>query len=308
MKAENFKLSALGNKTHTDALHFNLNLYGDQILPKLKPHALEIPGQPFDRFYLTSSKLFTHSRKEFLNGKGVFSPFFISSERSLSSSGLLGNEIEYTPHEKELFFRAKEKDTGIGAFTRFSVSTFHEQNHRIFWKSLPVPTSLNEETLRRYLNLMESLVVALDMALGDELGTKNSAPGYQLGVLYDPGTEISFGTRRERLNYYHCAVHATFLNLEGYAKKNILGFLADRYQHLAKPLRDRAIERSLVLDRLFVEKTNPLWQKKHKKELLRFFSAYAPARKILKLSEDPGEFTSEYLLTEEVLGLFLKVL
>jgi hypothetical protein len=307
-KGKPFLKSGLGDEAHTRALHANLNRYRNDIRPGLKAHSLELPGQPLDRFYLRHSKLFSFSRKKFLEIGGTFSPTLMSSERSLSSFGLVSNEIEYTPHEKELFFRAEEKDSGIGAFIQFSVSTFHEQNHRLFWKTLPAPQKLDVDSLRRYLNFMESLVVSLDMALGDELGTLQSAPGYQTGVIYDPGTDVSFENLRERKNYYHCACEATFLTLEGFNAKRIKAYMNAKHAGLKKPLRDRAIERALKLDQLFVELTNPTWQKKHADELIRFFSKYPSSRKNFPLSEDGGAFLGEYVIAEDVFTSFLNEL
>ena len=300
-----FKLSRLGDETHKRALQSNLSLYADKILPKLTRHPLELAGQPLDRFYLNESKLFRRSREWYGKIGGEFKAALVSSERSLSSEGLLRPLIEYTPHEAELIFRAREKDSNIATFIQFSVSTYHEQNHRIFWETLPAPLIATPDSIRRYLNLMESLVVMLDMVLGDEVGTIASAPGYQVGVIYDPGTDVKFKDLREQKNYYHCACQATFLALERYNPKKIRAFLNQKHAGLQEALRERAIERSLKLDWLFVELTNPTWQDKHAASLKKFFSSYPKARKTLQMSEDPGEFFGEYVLIEQVLNLFL---
>ena len=71
----------------------------------------------------------------------------------------------------------------------YSTSLFHEQNHRILWKLLP-PAPVEKNALRRYLNFAESLVITLDMALGDELGAKLAPLFYLTGVTYDPGTTV----------------------------------------------------------------------------------------------------------------------
>ena len=271
----------------------------------MRPHKLELAGQPLDRYYLRESRLFAAVRSGYGQIGGTFAASLTSSERSLSSAALLAPRIEYTPAAAELYFRARARDENISTLTQLSVSTFHEANHRIFWATLPAPereTSARARVSarRRYLNFIESLVVALDMALGDSLGPHRAAPGYQAGVIYDPGTFTDFRDAREARNYYHLALHATFLNLEGYPLKRVATALRARPTPLSDGLRDRAIERALKLDRVFVERTNPLWQRMHGAALDRFFDTYPARRRTLSLSEDPLAFHEEYVLAEQV--------
>lgn len=308
-----FKKSGLGDEKHRLSLIKNLSL-----LSKIKPkklgkslthevESLRLSGQPMDRFYLEHSPLFRFSRSEFLKNGGKFIPSILSSERSLSSANLLLNQIEYSPVESEIFYRAQQKDKDLSFWVKMCTSTFHEQNHRYLWRTLPAPQNLQKENIRIYLNFIESIVVTLDMVLSDSMGTNLSTLGYQLGVIYDPGTEIKFKNLREQMNYYHCACHATFLHLEGYNSKNSENFLNEKHAHLSKPLRQRAIKRAFKLDELFVHYTNPMWQSLHFKSVQTFLNQYPLERKTLNLSLSQGQMIEEYLLVEKVLSSFLKL-
>lgn len=233
-----------------------------------EPHRLCLKGQPFDSHLLHLSSLFQKSRRLFLKTGGRFEASFVSSPRTLGSPHLLDPVIEYSPIEKEMVWAVNDpvqrKTTHyIQTLRTYSTSVYHEQNHRILWKLLPPPPA-NPKDLHSYLNLVESWVIAADMALGDELSS-SVAPLFHLsGVTYDPGTEIKSEGLNQRAyrNFLHAATYATYLNLELYSAQDIKKIIRALYGELT-PFADRAVERSLKLDRQFVERTNPVWQKRH---------------------------------------------
>ena len=202
------------------------------------------------------------------------------------------------PTESELFWAATDplesrRPETLLRLRTYTASLFHEQNHRVLWDFLPPPPS-EKRALQSYLNFTESLVITLDMALGDQLGPKDARLFYLAGSLYDPGTESRRGkSRREYRNYLHAAAYATYLNLELYSPKRIPEAIS-----LMFPGEDaqRACERALRLDEAFVTRTNPQWQKKHARTV-----AKALARKgqvPLKLGSNPLDNRVAYLTTE----------
>ncbi|RYZ67650.1 MAG: hypothetical protein EOP09_10680, partial [Proteobacteria bacterium] len=251
--------SQLGGKKHFETLARNLKRFEKHIDDELGHSPVELPGQPLDSFHLQSSRLYLFSRQTFLQFGGTFHASLLSSERSLRSSALLSNEISYTPHEDEVFWAARENPAALETLSRLSTSLFHEQNHRILWHLLKVPAKLDRKTVRKFFNFVESLVVTLDMMGGDELGTAQSAIGYQLGVLYDPGTDRPKLNYRERMNYYHLCLRATYLHLEGADQKSIRQWGESTPMDLVASARTHALDRSLRLDDTFVDRTNPLW-------------------------------------------------
>lgn len=270
-------------------------------------HAL--PDQPFDRHLLAASPLFRASRGAYLAAGGEFRATLVSSPRTLSSPILLEPEIEYSPIERELFWAATDpheskRDEHLLTLRTYVASLYHEQNHRVLWKHLPPAPSSFEETCR-YLNLAESVIVALDMALGDELGPELAGFFYLSGATYDPGTsvrrEIEKSLPRAKAarayrNYLHAALHATYLNLELFDPREIPGVIRALYENLGPELADRASRRALNLDRAFVERTNPTWQKKHAREVSRKLKrAGEPA---LRLKDSPVQDPIAYLQAE----------
>lgn len=271
-------------------------------------HRLALDEQPFDRELLSLSPLFRRSRELYLSGGGEFRPALASSPRTLSSPILLTPQIEYSPIESEFFWAAGDpaqarKPEHLMQLRTFTSSLFHEQSHRILWRHLPPPPR-DAAGLRRYLNFVESLVVVMDMALGDELGPAVSAVFYLGGAVYDPGTRVKeLGlSRREYRNYLQAALYATFLCLEQYEPARIPDAVAAEFSSMPAELLERAVARSLRLDRGFVERTNPFWQKRHRAEVVRELSrlrgkAWAPP-------QDPMDNREQYLVGEEWLGLF----
>jgi len=294
-------------------LRHNIALYLKTIVPGLRAHPLALPGQAFDSFFLRESRLYKKSRELFLAQKGVHEARLSSSPRSLSSPVLLENRIQYSPTQDELLWIATDRgerknDEGLLRVVRYSTSVFHEQSHRILWELLPLPKDTTPAGLRRYLNFIESLVVGIDMALGDELGPKLSAVGYLSGTLYDPGTYAEFADKREQRNYLQVAIRATYLALESYSSPKVArqmsSWLPLWIPSLPKEAALHAVKRALRLDDAFIEVTNPAWQKKY----LRTFGAYIASRKKkfpkkksdFEISPDPDNWIMPYLVIEDV--------
>lgn len=277
-----------------------------------------VPEQPFDSHLLALSPLYRRSRSRYLSLGGTFVPALLSSGRSLGSPTLLSSEIHYSPVESELIWTAMdgvERQNAHRAGERilelraFVTTLFHEQNHRTLWKLLP-PSPSDRNGVRRYLNFAESLVITLDMALGDELGPRISSPFYLLGATYDPGTtirELKVGRRVYR-NYLQAALHATYLNLELFAPADIEAGIRALFPGLGG-LAERAARRAGRLDRAFVWKTNPSWQRKNWRQV-----ASHPGRacrqpvgrdpKPLVLPADPRDHRLQYLIAERCFEAF----
>lgn len=290
---------------HVERLRKELRVY----TRPSQPHRLALPGQPFDSHYLKLSRLFAYSRKEFLRGGGRFISELTTTPRSLSSAVLLTNTISYSPIESELLWTASDPaqsrdDSALLRLISYSTSLFHEQNHRILWKRLPKPRDLSTEGLRRYLNFVESLVVTLDAMLGDSLGIEASRLAYLSGVLYDPGTKITFTDEREKLNYYHAHLRACYYALEGYERERILSAIPALHRELTRRLSEHATERALRLDEKFIQYTNPVWQKMNQAAVKKAFASGKSDEKRLAISRDPVDFIEPYLWAEKILVLY----
>ncbi len=313
------RLAPWRSKTQAKALRANLALYRkfrDSPAGKPARNPAALAGQPFDAFFLKQSPLFRRSRTRFLAQDGKFESRFVTSPRSLSSSILLENRIQFSPTEDELLWQATDpaeraNDEALLRLVGYSTSLFHEQSHRILWKILPPPLDRSEGGLSRYLNLVEAIVVGIDMALGDELGPKLSSLGYLTGTLYDPGSYAEFKNDRERRNYLHVAIRTTYLALELHEKdevrKAIRGWAPHWMPELRKEALIHAVERALRLDAAFVRITNLLWQEKHLGNFAKFIS---PTRKTarrkptLAISKDPEVWVGPYLAIEAVFSAF----
>jgi hypothetical protein len=285
---------------------------------KSKPHSQALPEQPFDQQLLALSPLYRRSRELYLKGGGKYRAALVSSPRTLSSPILLEQLIEYSPIERELVWAATDPVQSRDAqqlqhlmtLRTYASSLFHEQSHRILWRMLPPPPPLTgtgkgskaAAGLRRYLNFVESLVIILDMALGDELGPALASVFYLSGVTYDPGTDAGRGlSRREYRNYLQAALHATYLNLEMYDPEQISRGIAPMFPQ-AGELAERAARRSGNLDRGFVTRTNPHWQRKHRVAVSNALSRL-PGEP-LELPEDPMDNRLAYLFAERWFDAF----
>jgi hypothetical protein len=254
-------------------------------LPKKVPKGT-LHQQPFDSILLQVSPLFRQSRKMFLDQGGQYFPTLLSSPRTLSSPSLLLQTIEYSPTEKELIWSATDPIEGkslklerLFETRAYSTSLFHETNHRILWKFLPPPPPLGKTgtAVERYLNFVESLVVSLDMALGDELGPELSQVLYLVGVTYDPGTDLRRKSIARRIyrNYLHACLYATYLRLCFYESEDIEKAVTHLYGPALSSvpgLTKRAIARAERLDEAFVRITNLDWQEKNRSQVVKALS------------------------------------
>jgi hypothetical protein len=274
---------------------------------KKKHHPLALSEQPFDSLILSLSPLFRLSRKTYLKQGGTFLATLLSSPRTLSSTELLEQRIEYSPIERELIWSATDPVESRGPqLTRlfetrgYSTSLFHEQNHRILWKFLPPPPPVRRKgsEVFRFLNFVESLVVTLDMALGDELGPEFSQILYLSGVAYDPGTRLREKSisRRTYRNYLHACLYATYLTLELYEKKDVEKAVTYLYPSNLE-LTKRAIQRACRLDEAFVRITNLDWQEKNYKRVVKKLSRSGVPP--LVLTENALDHRLQYLWAEK---------
>lgn len=233
-----------------------------QKLPKLV-----VPELPFDVQLLNLSSLYRQSRKLYLKLGGVFSPTLCSTMRGLSTHDLFKNEIEYTPALSELNwlrefgYQVKGADKQIYSLMQFTeISIFHEQNHRIIWSELP-PVPHEKEDVQRYLNFAESLVVTLDMALGDQLGLKLSKAFERMKVIYQPGDKDSpiSSSKAEYRKYLLALLATTYYALEGMHYDDVASAV-DYVLPGQKTLNRKAVKRGLDISELFARVTNPVWQ------------------------------------------------
>jgi hypothetical protein len=291
-----------------------LTALSDEATAKLSPllKSLILKGQPFDQYLIKLSPLYRKSRTRFLSNGGTLVPALLSSPRSLSSASLLENEIEYSPLSTEYIWAAtdqvqKQNPEYLIWLRGFITNTFHEQNHRVLWNFLPAPPS-DLSDLQKYLNFAESLVVVLDMALSDQIGKQLSEKLHTAGVLYDRGTDIKkeIKSKRSYFNYLHACAYGTYLNLEGFPRVDIIHAISYLYSTPNNgATTQQAAERSLLLDREFIEKTNPNWQQKHYKKVLKHFAGIKKNEESLSLPDDPLDHRLFYLWTEKWLELFL---
>ncbi len=301
---DRLQLASWKSKGQASALRKNLELYAERRKPQVTD---ALPGQAFDGFYLATSALFRRSRAMYRKAGGEFEARLVTSARSLSSDILLENRIQYSPTEDELLWAAtdpaeKRNDEGLLRLVTYSTSVFHEQSHRILWKTLPPPADRSEAGLSRYLNFVEAVVVGIDMALGDELGPRLSSLGYLSGTLYDPGSHAKFRTRREKRNYLQMAIRTTYLALELFEKPRIRRALKawrpSWLPALPPEAAEHAVARALRLDPAFVRITNLLWQEKHLSAVGAKFKSAPPGG--LVLDRDPEIWVSPYLAIERV--------
>lgn len=265
---------------------------------------------PFDSRLLTLSPLYLRSRKLYLELGGRFYPRLCSTMRSLSAQDLFADRIDYSPSETELIWFVENKndvldpEKEIESITRFTeISVFHEQNHRVIWRMLP-PAPKEQNDLRRYLNFAESLVVILDLALGDELGLKYSEDFEHLRVIYRSGGRGPWIKKNHKQNrdYYLALFLATYYLLEMMNPEDILPAL-DYVLPGQKAINKAVTHRSLQLSELFTRITNPQWQDRFWKQAsLKLTKMHRGSiQDELYLPEDPLDFGEDFYLVTLVL-------
>lgn len=272
-----------------------------------------LPDQPFDRHLLSLSPLYQLSRKLFTQQGGHYSACLNSSPRTLSSPILLEPRIEFSPVEQEYIWAAtdpiqKKDEHHLMLIRSFISNPFHEQNHRNLWKILPNAPQ-KRDSMRRYLNFAESLVIVLDMALSDQLGPELSSLFHLAGVIYDRGVDHSpldhLNSRDQKnqrvyRNYLQACTYATYLYLEGYEPYQITQATQALFNHPI-PVGKAAAERSLRLDLEFVRKTNPFWQNKNWKVASQRLQRESMSA--LEIPDDPTQNHQIYFWCEKWLTL-----
>lgn len=270
-------------------------------LPAARKYSkLILEEYPFDNQLLNLSRLYRLSRKFYFSLGGFFSRKICSTMRSLSAQDLFKDEIDFTPALSELLWfkehvdEVTDPETEIEALMRFNdISLFHEQNHRVVWRLLP-PAPSEEQDLRRYLNFAESLVVTLDIALGDEVGKKLSPVFERMNLLYRPSGDDKCFTELKKEDYRKyllSVVCATYFTLELINSEDILKAV-DYILPNQKKINKYAVNRGLQLNEHFTRITNPQWQRLYLK---------SAARKLKKMHVDSIEDT--FYLSEDPLDI-----
>jgi len=283
-------------------------------LPVASPNKkLVVPEYTFDHQLLTASSVYRESRRNYLKLGGKFSARVCSTMRGLSAQDLFKDEIEYSPALSELkWFRDYGHAVGnayeeMAALIHFNeISLFHEQNHRVIWRLLP-PVPNDPPAVRRYLNFAESLVVVLDLVLGDQLGKKLSTAFERMKILYRPGGEDSFHkkSKEEYRNYLMAVLASTYYSLERIHPDDILPAV-NYVLPGQKAANKAAVKRGVQLSEIFTEVTNPQWQ------AIYWSSAVTKLKVIQKsskqkdfvISEDPLDLDSEFAVAKEILAEF----
>lgn len=306
------KISANPEKSRVQDFLKDLQfLYALPISAKYKKLAL--PEYPFDNQLLHASRLYRDSRAMYLELGGTFQARVCSTMRALSAQDLFKDEIDFTPSESELVwfknfaFEVSDPEEEILSLTRFNeISLFHEQNHRVIWRLLP-PAPSEQADLCRYLNFAESLVVMIDLALGDELGAKNSAALERLRVIYRPGGIDTWAKKSKTVyrNYLLALLAATYYNLEQMHTDDILKAVDYIFPGQKKMNKD-AVNRSLELSELFSRVTNPLWQDRYWKDAgLKLKKIHAKSKEEkLYMPEDPLDLEAEFFFANKILDYY----
>jgi hypothetical protein len=306
------KSSEPGNKSEIENFLKDVDVLCD--LPTSKKYRkLLLEEYPFDNQLLSLSRLYRESRKRYLSLGGIYAPRVCSTMRSLSAQDLFKDEIDFTPSSSELmWFKDHVHDVvdplaEIECLSSFNeISLFHEQNHRVIWRLLP-PAPSEERDLCRYLNFAESLVVTLDLALGDELGRRLSPIFERMKVIYRPGGRNKyFGESKEAYRRYLLALLcSTYYSLELINYEDILKAV-DYLFPGQKRMNKEAVRRGLELSEHFTRITNPLWQERYwktartKLKRMHVGSAEAP----LYFPEDPLDLEEEFFLARRIFDYY----
>ncbi len=281
------------------------------ISKKYENHVLR--EYPFDYQLLSNSSLYRQSRKLYLSLGGVYSAKVCSTMRSLSAQDLFKDEIEFSPSFTELtWFKNHAHDVvdsqaEIEALSRFNeISLFHEQNHRVIWRLLP-PAPSEERDLCRYLNFAESLVVTLDLALGDELGKSLSPVFERMKVIYRTGGNHQWSKKpkAEYRQYLLALLCSTYLLLELVNPEDILKAV-DYIFPGQKKMNKMAVNRGLDMSELFTRITNPEWQGRYWQEARKKLKAMHIKSKQEPhyMPEDPLDLEEDFLIAHRVFDFY----
>lgn len=278
-----------------------------------KHNRLLVKECPFDPQLISLSSLYRKSREEYVKLGGQFSPSVVSTMRSLSTHDLFKNEIEYTPAHSEMIWLYEnlksmpDSDLQIESIKHFhDISIYHEQNHRIIWKLLP-PAPTDRQNLRRYLNFAESLVVAMDLALADQVSPEISKACERMNLFYRPSgpNKLKKMSKDEYRNYLLSALCTTYLCLEQIYHEDVLGAV-DYLLPKNKKFNRQAVDRGLELNQDFTEVTNPQWQEIYwQSAAIKLGKIHQGSQKqVLFIPEDPLDLDQEFKIADKVFKFF----
>lgn len=268
---------------------------------------------PFDLQLLSQSRLYRESRNLYLSLGGFFNARVCSTMRALSAQDLFKDEIDYTPSFSEmLWFKEKhfevyDPEKEIESLVRFNeISLFHEQNHRVIWRLLP-PAPQEQRDLSRYLNFAESLVVTLDLALGDELGPKHSKAFERMKVIYRSSDKNNYWkkSKKEYRNYLLALLSTTYFALETIHYDDVLKAVEFVLPGQTK-MNQQAVAVGLEINELFTRVTNPLWQERYwKLARTKLKKIHSKTKEdALYMPEDPLNLREEFYLAFQVFDFY----
>ncbi len=265
--------------------------------------SLELDEYPFDGALLAHSRLYRHSRSAYLKLGGRYARRNQSTMRALNEADLFDNEISYAPVASELawlqanhrFMTTRQLVAELEAVEYFNtISVFHEQNHRVVWRLLPPPPT-DQLGVSRYLNLAESVVVMLDVAVADEVGQLARAC-QRVSVLYRghmpyPGVRSA----RRRRRYLLSVFYATYCILERIDRSDVIK--AVNYVMPGPTVLNRAAVRcAREMNPDFETRTNPQWHARQwEVALARLKALHRHSRPALQLPQDPLDFRPNHL-------------
>lgn len=273
---------------------------------------IHVDEYPFDAQLLNASQLYRKSRQGYLALDGRYLPKVSSMMRSLSAQDLFKNEIDYTPLMSELiWFKDHSNEVAdplaqVKSLKYFNEnSLYHEQNHRVVWKLLP-PAPKDKAGLRRYLNFAESLVVTLDLALGDEL-EKKSLVFERMGIVFRPNGDDGYSKKSKSIyrQYLLSCLCATYYALELIEKRDILKAV-DYIFPKQKALNKAAVKRALELSELFTLNTNPQWQDLNWQDCVKKLTQMhkGSADQPFAIAADPLDLNIEFAVARAILDRF----
>lgn len=283
-------------------------------LPTSSRHeSLLLKEYPFDGQLLKASSLYRRSRELYLSLGGIYNQRLCSTMRALSAQDLFKDEIDFTPSYAELlWFQEHFQDVSQpeaqmkNLMSYNEISLYHEQNHRILWRLLP-PAPQTEKDVCRYLNFAESLVVTLDLALGDQLGRALSPVFERLKVIYRSGGnhKEAFTGKQAYRQYLMALLCTTYFALETLHNDDILKAVNYVLPGQAK-VNAKAVRRGLELSELFSRVTNPEWQSRHWKASAQKLRRMHEGSELdpLYLPEDPLDLEEELVIARNVFDFF----
>lgn len=286
----------------------------DELPPTRRHRHLVLAEYPFDSQLLELSRVYRASRALFLARGGRFRPRLFSLERSVVAQDLFDYVLDYAPSLTEMLWfkdnhrRLMDPAGEMAALDHFNaIPLFHEQNHRVIWHLLPPPGS-GRENLIRYLKFAESLVIALDVALAEEVG-EWSNPARRLGVVYRTAIRgWSPTTEAERRQYLLAVFYTAYCRFERMDSSLIREHLARLFPDQATSNR-KAMRRSAEIADFFVDVATPQWLRLHAETAAASLAIIhrGSRRPQLTLPEDPASADpSLFSRVSAVLDAFLE--